>query len=94
MHDRLNRLAIGYQDAPSEEQIVALRTGARGAVGERLIGDAVAVTRATRSHPDVRQGSSVRGAIDCVLVALKLAELRDIRSPEQEEYAADWCSTR
>ena len=29
----------------------------------------------------------MRGAIDCVLVALKLAELRDIRSPEQEGYA-------
>lgn len=87
VHDRLNRLAIGYQDAPSEERIVALRTGAGGAIGERLIADAVAVTRATRRHPDVRQGSSVRGAIDSVLVALKLAELRGIRSPEQEGYA-------
>jgi MoxR-like ATPase len=29
----------------------------------------------------------VRGAIDSVLVALKLAELRGIRSPEQEGYA-------
>lgn len=87
VHDRLNRLAIGYQDAPSEERIVALRTGAGGAIGERLIADAVAVTRATRGHPDVRQGSSVRGAIDSVLVALKLAELRGIRSPEQEGYA-------
>jgi MoxR-like ATPase len=87
VHDRLNRLAVGYQDAPSEERIVALRTGAGGAIGERLIPDAVAVTRATRRHPDVRQGSSVRGAIDSVLVALKLAELRGIRSPEQEGYA-------
>jgi MoxR-like ATPase len=87
VHDRLNRLAVGYQDAPSEERIVALRTGAGDAIGERLIADAVAVTRATRRHPDVRQGSSVRGAIDSVLVALKLAELRGIRSPEQEGYA-------
>lgn len=87
VHDRLNRLAVGYQDAPSEERIVALRTGAGGEIGERLIADAVAVTRATRRHPDVRQGSSVRGAIDSVLVALKLAELRGIRSLEQEGYA-------
>lgn len=87
VHDRLNRLSVGYQDQTEEERIAALRTGARGAIGERLVPDAVAVTRATRSHPDVRQGSSVRGAIDCVLVALKLAELRDIRSPEQEGYA-------
>ncbi len=86
VHDRLNRLSVDYQDAPSEERIVALRTNAPGAIGERLIADAVAVTRATRRHPDVRQGSSVRGAIDCVLVCLKLAELRGIRSPEQEGY--------
>jgi MoxR-like ATPase len=88
VHDRLNRLAVDYQDAPSEEAIVRLRTGAHGAVGDRLVADAVAVTRATRTHPDVRQGSSVRGAIDLVLVATKLAELRDLRSPEQEGYAA------
>jgi MoxR-like ATPase len=87
VHDRLNRLAVDYQDAPSEEAIVRLRTGAHGAVGDRLVADAVAVTRATRTHPDVRQGSSVRGAIDLVLVATKLAELRDLRSPEQEGYA-------
>ncbi|WP_448811361.1 AAA family ATPase [Agromyces bauzanensis] len=87
VYDRLNRLAVDYQDAPSEERIVALRSAARGELGERLIADAVAVTRATRTHPDLRQGSSVRGAIDCVLVATKLAELRDIRSPEDEGYA-------
>ena len=87
VHDRLNRLSVSYQDAPSEEAIVRLRTGAEGTLGERLVSDAVAVTRATRSHPDIRQGSSVRGAIDCVLVAMQLAELRDIRSPEHEGYA-------
>ncbi|UOW00270.1 MoxR family ATPase [Agrococcus sp. SCSIO52902] len=86
VHDRLNRLAIGYQDAPSEERIVALRTGAAGGVGERLTEDAVAVTRATRRHPGVRQGSSVRGAIDLVLVAEQLAQLRGIHSPDDEGY--------
>ena len=88
VHDRLNRLAVDYQDADAEERIAALRSGARGAVGERLVRDAVAVTRATRTHPDVRQGSSVRGAIDCVLVGTELADMRGIRSPEQEEYTA------
>ncbi|MDQ2662151.1 MAG: MoxR family ATPase [Actinomycetota bacterium] len=87
VHDRLNRLSVGYQDSPSEQAIVDLRTGADGALGERLTSDAVAVTRATRSHPDIRQGSSVRGAIDLVLVAMQLAELRGIRSPEDEGYA-------
>ena len=36
----------------------------------------VELVRRTRSHPDVRVGSSVRGAIDLVLVARSLAGLR------------------
>ncbi|HWM95730.1 MAG TPA: hypothetical protein VNO54_01635, partial [Streptosporangiaceae bacterium] len=43
---------------------------------QRLVADAVAVTRATREHPDIRQGSSVRGAIDLTLVAGQLLGLR------------------
>ncbi len=86
VHDRLNRLAVDYQDAAAEEDIVELRTGAEGVLGERLTRDAVAVTRATREHPDVRQGSSVRGAIDTVLVASQLAALRGIDEPA-DDYA-------
>ncbi|MFF1877888.1 AAA family ATPase [Leifsonia sp. NPDC058230] len=86
VHDRLNRLSIGYQDEQAERAIVALRTRASGALGDRLVDDAVAVTRATRRHPEVRQGSSVRGAIDCVLVAEQLAGLRGIRDPDDEGY--------
>ena len=44
----------------------------------RLVADGVAVTRATREHPDLRQGSSVRGAIDLTLIAGQLLELRGI----------------
>jgi MoxR-like ATPase len=73
IYDRLCRLAIGYQAAGEEVDIVALRTSS---ADRRLIGDAVALTRATRSHPAVRLGSSVRGAIDLVLVAERLVELR------------------
>lgn len=78
VHDRLCRLAIGYQDDAAERGIVELRAGSRTdePLGSRLVADAVAVTRATRTHPDVRQGSSVRGAIDLTLVARELAELR------------------
>jgi MoxR-like ATPase len=85
--DRLNRLAVDYQDGSAEERIVALRTGASGDLGDRLVADAVAVTRATRGHPDVRQGSSVRGAIDLVLIALQLAPLRGLAGPHDERYA-------
>ncbi len=86
VHDRLNRLSVDYQDADAEERIVTLRTGAAGELGERLTRDAVAVTRATRRHPDVRQGSSVRGAIDMVLVATQLASLRGIETPDAVGY--------
>jgi MoxR-like ATPase len=86
VHDRLNRLAVGYQDADAERSIVELRTAASGALADRLTADAVAVTRATREHRDVRQGSSVRGAIDCVLVAGRLSELRGISSPDDPRY--------
>ncbi|GFZ93661.1 AAA domain-containing protein [Nesterenkonia alkaliphila] len=87
VHDRLNRLAVDYQDADAEERIVALRTNASGQLGEQLISDSVAVTRATRRHPEVYQGSSVRGAIDLTLVARQLAELRDVSSPEGDAYS-------
>jgi MoxR-like ATPase len=72
-YDRLCRLAIGYQSAGEDEQIVALRTASTDTA---LVADAVALTRATRDHPDVRHGSSVRGAIDIVAVAGSLAAIR------------------
>ena len=90
LHDRLCRLAVSYQDAEAERGIVALRDRrpAGNALGDRLIADAVAVTRATRVHEFVRQGSSVRGAIDLVLVARELAAMRTIDDPDDDAYPA------
>jgi len=56
------------------------------ALYDRLVSDAVAVTRATREHPDIRQGSSVRGAIDLTLVAGQLLGLRGLTSELAQEY--------
>lgn len=86
--DRLNRIVIGYQDAVAEEGIVALRTGLTGTLADRVIPDAVAVTRGTRDHPAVRQGSSVRGAIDSALVAHELLSLRG-----QDETSGEYAET-
>ena len=44
----------------------------------------VAVARATREHPDIRQGSSVRGAIDLTLVAGQLLGLRGMTAATGE----------
>ncbi|MBW0092839.1 MoxR family ATPase [Pseudonocardia sp. KRD-184] len=69
VYDRWCRLAIGYQDAAEESDIVRARTGT---ADEQLVADAVALTRATRSHRDLRRGSSVRGAIDLAAIAVEL----------------------
>jgi MoxR-like ATPase len=79
VHDRLVRLAIGYQDAEAERGIVGRRTRVES---PRLVADAVALTRATRERDDVRQGSSVRGAIDLALVAAQLAAMREVPLPD------------
>ena len=73
VYDRVCRVSMGYQTTNEEIDIVARETKALDSpLGNR----AVAVVRATRHHPDVRVGSSVRGAIDLVLLAGRLADLR------------------
>lgn len=72
VYDRWNRLAVGYQNAAEEADIVEVRTGSDD---RTLVDDAVALTRATRVHPELRRGSSVRGAIDLVAIATELAKL-------------------
>src|SRR5215468_12631119 len=67
--DRICRVVLGYQTAAAEREITAAVTGGGGPV----VGFAVALTRATREHPDVRMGASVRGAIDLVLLLTGLA---------------------
>ena len=93
VHDRLCRLAVTYQDAEAERGIVALRAplpDLKPALYERLVADAVAVARATRTHEDIRQGSSVRGAIDLTLVAGQLLSLDTERvspsPPDEDRY--------
>jgi magnesium chelatase subunit D len=70
--DRICRVVLGYQDARAEREITTAVTGHRGPV----VHFAVQFTRATREHPDVRMGSSVRGAIDLVLLLDGLLRLR------------------
>ena len=72
VYDRWCRLAVGYQDEAEERDIVVVRTGCPD---PQLVADAVALTRATRAHPELRRGSSVRGAIDLVAIGVELAGL-------------------
>ena len=72
LYDRTCRVAVGYQGEDEERDIVA-----RMAPGPAdLVAAAVRAVRMTRTHPDLRIGSSVRGAIDVVAVAGELSALR------------------
>jgi MoxR-like ATPase len=74
IYDRMCRITMGYQDAATETRVVLREVpGADPDFAARV----VEVVRGTRSHPGVRVGSSVRGAIDLVLLAGELALLRD-----------------
>ena len=70
--DRICRVVLGYQDAAAERAITTAVTSVNG----QVVDFAVTLTRATREHRDVRMGSSVRGAIDLVLLVTGLAQLR------------------
>jgi MoxR-like ATPase len=79
VYDRVCRLGMGYQRADEEMLIVGnqARTAA-ATVGPGFIVQATEMVRATREHPDLRTGSSVRGAIDLTMVAAELRVLRDL----------------
>jgi len=70
--DRICRVVLDYQDDAAEREITTAVTGENGEV----VNFAVTLARATREHPDVRMGSSVRGAIDMVLLLTGLATMR------------------
>ena len=73
IYDRVNRVAVDYQSEADEQAIVAREAAdAPTSLAER----AVRCVRATREHPDIRIGSSVRGAIDLVMLAEQLGSLR------------------
>src|SRR5580693_8743236 len=72
LYDRTCRISVGYQDAEHERQIV-------------LVAAAVDLARATRQHPDLRYGASVRGAID---YARLVPELADIRAVPADDWQA------
>jgi MoxR-like ATPase len=75
LYDRTCRIAVGYQDAEHERRIVQL---AAEHAKQALVTEAVELARATREHPDLRSGASVRGAIDYARLVPELAEIRAV----------------
>ncbi|CAB4608407.1 unannotated protein [freshwater metagenome] len=76
VYDRVCRVSMSYQSAEDEIAIVH-RNVADSQVSPDWMSKAVEVVRRTRSHGDLRVGSSVRGAVDFAKVAVSLAELRE-----------------
>ncbi len=90
VYDRVCRLAVGYQSASDETSITQRAISIRDGLHDELdpasldpaqldpawIGKVVELVRLTRTHPDLRVGSSVRGAIDMCAVASSLAVVR------------------
>ena len=81
VYDRVCRVAMTYQDAEDEIEIV-MRELAKQAGGSKVSRDWVALVvemvRRTRNHADLRFGSSVRGAIDTAVVATSLSTMRNV----------------
>ncbi len=75
VHDRTCRITMGYQSAEAEQRIVEQRA----AVPSRdWCARAVRLVRATREHPELRVGSSVRGTIDLAGLAHELGRVRGV----------------
>ncbi len=72
LYDRTCRISMDYQPAEAEQQIVDLQVY----VDPDWRASVVTLVRRTREHPDVRFGSSVRGAIDICRLAVELAKIR------------------
>jgi MoxR-like ATPase len=83
VYDRVCRVAMTYQSSQDECSIVDrnLKSNKAGVQPDAAwVTKVVEVVRRTRSHPDLRVGSSVRGAIDTALVASSLAEIRSSKN--------------
>ena len=74
VYDRVCRLSVDYQTADEEEAIVVRAVDRADPLWVERI---VELVRRTRDHPDLRVGSSVRGALDATAVVTSLAVIRE-----------------
>lgn len=75
VYDRTCRIVMDYQSAEAEEAVLTMRVPA---VSPAWAARAVELVRDTREHPDIRVGSSVRGAIDLAGMTAQLAATRGV----------------
>ena len=73
LRDRFELLTLDYQSEDEEVAIVQSRTGINDV---RFISPVVRLVRATRAHPDIRRGASVRAAMSISVLAYHLGPER------------------
>ncbi len=80
IYDRVCRISMDYQSQNDEVAIAGGQGPGDDAFADNpdYATNVVRLVRATRSHPEIRVGSSVRGAVDQLLLAVELATLRDL----------------
>lgn len=69
LRDRFELVTLDYQPEDEEIEIVRLHTGVDDS---NLLKTVVLIARATRGHPEIRRGASVRAAISICMLALQL----------------------
>ena len=99
IYDRLCRLSVDYQSDAEEREITARYCGIESGIGSGadggsedadFVAKAVELVRLTRTHPDIRIGSSVRGAIDFCSLVSSLAEVRgSVAGPADADVTLD-----
>jgi MoxR-like ATPase len=75
VYDRVCRVSVGYQNAEVEQRIAG--RGMKN-LPDGWLDKVVELVRRTRTHSDLRVGSSVRGAIDMTAVTVSLASVRSL----------------
>ena len=76
LRDRFVWIRLEYQPEEEEQNIVRVRTGIKD---EKVVKMAVKIIRQTRDWPDLRRGSSIRGAIDLASI-IRFLEANEIES--------------
>jgi len=92
VYDRTCRVTMGYQSADDEVAITAREVTAlfdslgagshNGSAADERVRRIVDLVRATRAHPDIRQGASVRAAIDLETLCRQLAVRRGVTADD------------
>lgn len=83
IYDRFCRIKLNYQNLDEELDIVTSKSGCKDL---ELVDVAVRIARETRNHGEVKQGASIRGALDMVAIA---GELSKVSSGENQQVVED-----